>query len=146
MMLVRTFLAPSKIEGLGVFAGEFIPAGRLIWRLDPKFDIFIHRSEITSLPDHLKDYIARYAYPHLEMPDVLILDSDDGKFMNHSDAPNTDFRDFSRGYARHDIRPCEELTCSYFEFDPTFRGFAGGAGEVRTARRQQRRRPVPAAT
>ena len=27
MMLVRTYIAPSEIQGLGVFAGEFIPAG-----------------------------------------------------------------------------------------------------------------------
>ena len=28
MMLVRTFVAQSEIQGLGVFAGEFVPAGR----------------------------------------------------------------------------------------------------------------------
>ena len=53
----------------------------------------------------------------------LFVDCDDGKFMNHSDRPNTDFRIFDRGYALVDIFPGDELTCSYFEFDPDFRGF-----------------------
>ena len=41
MMLIRTFLAPSEIQGLGVFAGEFVPGGSELWVLTPKFDIFI---------------------------------------------------------------------------------------------------------
>ena len=30
MLMVSTYLAPSAIEGLGVFAGEFIERGRLV--------------------------------------------------------------------------------------------------------------------
>ena len=80
-------------------------------------------SEIESYPLHLQDYIARYTYPHLEMPGVVILDSDNGKFMNHSLKPNTDFRIFDKGYALIDIAQGEELTCNYHEFDPGFVGF-----------------------
>lgn len=123
MLMVSTYLAPSAIEGLGVFAGEFIERGRLVWSLNPKFDIFIHMSEIETYPLHMQDYIARYTYPHLEMPGVVILDSDNGKFMNHSLVPNTDFRIFDRGYALTDIAQGEELTCNYHEFDPSFAGY-----------------------
>ncbi len=42
MMLVKTYLAPSQIQGLGVFAGEPIPCGSQLWVLNPKFDIFVH--------------------------------------------------------------------------------------------------------
>jgi len=123
MLMVSTYLAPSSIEGLGVFANEFIERGRLMWSLNPKFDIFIYPEEIESYPAHMRDFIARYAYPHLELPGVVILDSDNGKFMNHSLAPNTDFRIFDKGYALTDIAPGEELTCNYHEFDPSFVGF-----------------------
>jgi SET domain-containing protein len=122
MLTISTYVAPSAIEGLGVFAGEFIPAGSLMWSLNPKFDIFIHVREIESYPPHLQDYIARYTYPHLEMEGVVILDSDNGKFMNHTLTPNTDFRIFDKGYALVDIAPGEEITCNYHEFDPTFVG------------------------
>jgi SET domain-containing protein len=123
MLMVSTYLAPSAIEGLGVFTSEFIERGRLIWSLNPKFDIFIRPEEIESYPAYLQDYIARYTYPHLEIPGVVILDADNGKFMNHSLAPNTDFRIFDRGYALTDIAPGDELTCNYHEFDPGFVGF-----------------------
>ena len=48
MLTVSTYVAPSAIEGLGVFAGEFIERGRLMWSLNPKFDIFIYREEIEG--------------------------------------------------------------------------------------------------
>jgi SET domain-containing protein len=123
MLLISTYLAPSSIEGLGTFAAEPIVRGQLIWALNPKFDIFVDEREIEGLPAHMRDYIARYTYPHLEMPGVLILDSDNGKYMNHNLAPNTDFRIFDKGYALVDIAVGEELTCNYHEFDPTFVGF-----------------------
>ena len=123
MLTVSTYLAPSAIEGLGVFAGEFIERGRLLWVLNPKFDIFIYPEELESYPPHVQDYIARYTYPHLELPGVMVLDADNGKFMNHSLMPNTDFRVFDKGYALTDIAPGEELTCNYHEFDPGFAGF-----------------------
>ncbi len=123
MLTVSSYVAPSAIEGLGVFAGEFIPAGRLMWDLNPKFDIFIDRLEIESFPQHMQDFIARYSYPHLERPGVVVVDSDNGRFMNHCLTPNTDFRVFDKGYALVDISRGEELTCNYHEFDPTFAGF-----------------------
>jgi uncharacterized protein len=123
MMLVRTYIASSEIQGLGIFAGEFIPGGSQIWVLNPKFDIFIYEEEIAALPAHMQDYLARYSYPHLKISRVRIVDCDDGKFMNHTEQPNTDFRIFDRGFALSDIAAGEEITCNYSEFDPDFRGF-----------------------
>ena len=123
MMLFRTFLAPSEIQGLGVFAGEFIPCGSQMWVLNPTFDILVQASELAMLPAHMHDFVTRYSYPHLDMPGVRVLDCDDGKFMNHSERPNTDFCVFDRGYALTDIAAGDEITCNYYEFDPAFRGF-----------------------
>ena len=122
-MLFRTFLAPSEIQGLGVFAGEFIPCGSQMWVLNPTFDILVQASELAMLPAHMHDFVTRYSYPHLDMPGVRVLDCDDGKFMNHSERPNTDFCVFDRGYALTDIAAGDEITCNYYEFDPAFRGF-----------------------
>ena len=123
MMMVKTFVAPSEIQGLGVFAAEFIPAGTELWLLNPKFDVFIHAHELAHIPSHMREYIERYSYPHLDLPGTRVLDCDDGKFMNHTDRPNTDFREFERGFALVDISVGEEITCSYYEFDPEFVGF-----------------------
>ena len=92
-----------------------------MWDLNPRFDIFIDRREIESFPPHMQDFIARYSYPHLEMEGVVVVDSDNGRFMNHCLTPNTDFRVFDKGYALVDISQGDELTCNYHEFDPTFR-------------------------
>jgi SET domain-containing protein len=123
MLTVSTYVAPSAIEGIGVFAGEYIERGRLLWSLNTKFDIFVRREEIELLPSHMQNFVARYCYPHLELPDIVIVDSDNGRFMNHCLTPNTDFRIFDRGYALVDIAPGDEITCNYHEFDPTFVGF-----------------------
>jgi SET domain-containing protein len=128
MMLVRTYLAPSEIQGLGVFAGEFVRAGTQLWALNPKFDIFVYVSELERLPVHMLEFVDRYSYPHLELPGVRVVDCDDGKFMNHSESPNTDFRIFETGFAITDIAAGDEITCNYYEFDPDFRGFGPPAG------------------
>jgi SET domain-containing protein len=135
MLLISTYLAPSSIEGIGVFAGEPIARGRLVWNLNPKFDVFVHPYEMEGLPPHMQDFVARYSYPHLEMPGVVIVDSDNGRFMNHSLSPNTDFRIFDKGYALVDIAAGDELTCNYHEFDPGFRGFFAVAPAKTSGRR-----------
>ena len=38
MMLIRTYVAASAIEGVGMFAAEPIARGASIWRLEPDFD------------------------------------------------------------------------------------------------------------
>jgi len=137
MLLISTYVAHSAIEGLGVFAAEPVARGRLMWSLNPKFDVFVLPGELDSLPPHMLDYIARYSYPHLEMPGVVVVDSDNGRFMNHSMEPNTDFRVFDKGYALCDIAAGEEITCNYHEFDPGFRGlFVAGKPPRKNGREQ----------
>ncbi len=120
MMLIPTYVAPSQIEGVGIFAAEDVPAGALIWRLDPDFDRLLTSATIATLSPVHRAFIERYAYPYPHDPDRLIVELDNGRFMNHSDAPNTIFSDPDAGYALVDIAAGEELTCNYAEFDPGF--------------------------
>ena len=84
MLLISTYVAQSPIEGLGVFADEYAPRGSLIWSLNPKFDIFVHETEIGALPPHMRNFIARFSYPHLDQPGYRVVDVDNGRFMNHT--------------------------------------------------------------
>jgi uncharacterized protein len=120
MMLVPTYVAPSPIEGVGVFAAEPIPSGTLIWQLAPGLDRLIRKNEILSLPPLFQQFVERYSYPYPHDPEQLIVELDNGRFMNHSDAPNTIFSDPDAGYTIRDIAAGEELLCNYAEFDPTF--------------------------
>jgi len=123
MLLISTYVAQSPIEGLGVFASDHVPYGSLIWSLNPKFDIFVSEEEIGGLPPHMLTFIDRYGYPHPDRPGCRVLEADNGRFMNHSLMPNTDFRVFERGYALVDIARGDEITCNYCELDLNFAGF-----------------------
>jgi SET domain-containing protein len=124
MMLVATSVRASAIEGVGVFAVDFIPAGTPIWALDERFDQVFTEEEVASFPKNVQDYFARYGYPHMERDGFVVLALDNGRFMNHSLQPNTDFTRPDVGYAIADIPAGEELICNYFEFDRGFTGFA----------------------
>jgi hypothetical protein len=50
----------------------------------------------------------------------MVVEFDNGRFMNHAQSPNTDFTDANVGWAIRDIAAGEELTCNYSEFDPSF--------------------------
>lgn len=120
MMLIPTYVAPSSIEGVGIFAAEEIAAGALIWRLDPEFDRLLTKAKIATLSPLHQAFCERYGYPFPHDPDQLIIELDNGRFMNHSATPNTRFSDPDAGYARAAIAAGEELTCNYAEFDPSF--------------------------
>lgn len=121
MMLVSTYVAPSAIEGVGVFAAEPIAAGTRIWRLEPSFDRLIRQQDVLTLTPSVQAFVERYAYPMLGDPELLIVELDNGRFMNHNaNQPNTRFDDPDAGFALRDIALGEELTCNYSEFDPAF--------------------------
>ncbi|MDB5694343.1 MAG: protein-lysine N-methyltransferase [Alphaproteobacteria bacterium] len=125
MLLIPSYVAPSTIEGVGVFASEAIPAGALIWKLDPGFDRLIRHDEIAGLPATFRTFAERYGYPYPHDPSLTVLELDNGRFMNHSTAPNTCFADPDAGYAVRRIEAGEEMTCDYSEFDPAFEMLPG---------------------
>lgn len=116
MMTVRCYLAPSLIEGLGVFSSEDIKKGQNVWRHDPLFDISFPETALDTVEPHVREFIERYSYPDFKRPGYLILESDEGRFMNHADDPNLDFSDNVHGIARWDIPAGTELTCHYSTF------------------------------
>jgi SET domain-containing protein len=120
MMIVQTYVGPSEIEGIGVFAGEPIKAGTVIWKFDPRFDHLFDGREIDAMEPLQKQFVRRYGYPHLASEGVTVLEFDNGRFMNHAEVPNTDFTDANFGWATRDIAEGEELTCNYGEFEPAF--------------------------
>ena len=121
-MLVKNFVKESELHGLGVYAGEFIPKGTLIWTFNPVIDRVIGDKELESLPIYSKNYVLFYSYKVEE--DVYVLCGDNGRYFNHSDTPNTAGVESADGYgatvARRDIQEGEELTCDYNETDGDF--------------------------
>ena len=120
MMIVPTYVAPSPIEGVGLFAAAPIPAGAVIWVLEEKLDLLLSEAELTALPQLQRGFIERYGYRHMTKPGMFVLEFDNGRFMNHADDPNTDFTDPHKGWAIRAIAEGEEITCNYGEFDPAY--------------------------
>lgn len=119
MLLVNASAGPSPIQGTGLIAREPIPGGALIWQLQPGFDLEMSKEFIDGLSSWTQEQIRRFVYIDVATG-TYILCSDDAKFMNHSDTPNT--RTVGpKTFATRDIPAGEELTCDYSEFDAATR-------------------------
>lgn len=111
LLLIRTYLQPSSIHGIGLFTAEDIPAGTLVWEFHPLVDRWITRSDFEMLPQLARMMILRHA-EFVASDDAFLLSGDYDKFMNHSNTPNT--RDEqTRVYADRFIPAHTELTCDY---------------------------------
>ncbi|MFH1649924.1 MAG: SET domain-containing protein [Candidatus Woesearchaeota archaeon] len=115
MLLVGTYLDTSKIQGIGLFAAEFIPKGTLVWRFTPGLDFVLKKKDLDELPEIAKSWVLRYAYYNKDEGGYVVC-IDDARFFNHSETPNTDNSDKADTIAKMDIQKGEELTCNYFEF------------------------------
>jgi SET domain-containing protein len=120
MLLIPNYVGPSAIEGVGVFAAAPIAKGTAIWSLDERFDQVLTAADIAALAEEQRSFVERYGYTHTTRPELTVLEMDNGRFMNHSDKPNTDFTDPVVGWAIRDIAEGEEITCNYAEFEPGF--------------------------
>lgn len=109
MLLVRTYLDKSTIDGLGVFAGQFIRKGTRLWRFVEGFDQSWSPRQFAKLPKQAREYITRYGY---RVDGEILLTVDHDHHINHSPNANT----FWRGgfmLARRDIHKGEEITNDY---------------------------------
>lgn len=114
MLLIRARAGPSQIHGLGLIAQEAIPAGTVMWRFQEGFDVKIPASRLENFSENAREQILYYAYFH-EESQTYVLSSDDDRFTNHSDDPNTRaVEDYV--YAVRDIAAGEEITSNYDEF------------------------------
>ena len=120
MLLVPNYVGPSAIEGVGVFAAAPIRSGTVIWSFDDRFDHVLSAADVAVLEEEQRNFVERYGYQHTTRPGLIILELDNGRFMNHADDPNTEFTDPAIGWTIRDIAEGEEITCNYAEFEPGY--------------------------
>lgn len=123
MLLVKTKIGQSKIEGLGLFADQFIPKGTMTWRFNPLFDIYFDPNEVEKMTELQKDLIIHFAYLS-KKSGKYIYSIDNTRFTNHSTNPNiVEDNKLSEGeeeictIAIRDIQLGEEMTIDYREID-----------------------------
>lgn len=113
-MLIMTYLAPSPIHGIGVFASRTIKKGERIG-LDYQPNAFdVPYSRFNELRHEVRDILLN-CWPevvkgsHFMYPVTRMM-----SFVNHSNTPNVDIK---TDKALEDIVSGEELTADYKLFD-----------------------------
>jgi len=122
VLLVKTKIGPSQINGIGLFADQFIPKGARVWMLMRGFDIVLTPEQIDSLSDVAREQFVHYG--HLDIfTGEHVLCADNARFLNHSETPNVGCyllptpNDEDYDVAIRDIESGEEMTINYKEYD-----------------------------
>lgn len=120
MLHVAHYVGASSIAGVGLFAGQPIAAGNLIYSCDPRTLRIVTDDEIAALPDTVRVSVLRYCYrgrgAH-RLCGAWYYCTDDARFFNHAEVPNCRWQAESETYvAACDIAAGTELTCDYLDF------------------------------
>ncbi len=119
MLFVRTKLQQSPIQGIGLFADQFIPKGTVTWEYSPEFDTGFTEEQINQMSPIGRESFLWYAYfDHARRK--FILPSDNLRFINHSKKNTNIDSTPDKDIAARDIEPGEELLCDYNKFDPAY--------------------------
>ncbi len=116
MLLVKTFLAKSKISGIGCFADQPISKGQVTWRRDHQWDIAFKPDYVGKLPDFQQEFIKHFGYFE-KRHGLWIVCLDNCRFYNHSRKPNMVDHNPYEDRAARDIEAGEEITIDYTTFD-----------------------------
>lgn len=131
MQLIKTYVGPSAISGLGLFAAEDIKQGTVTWKYVDNFDAYLTKEQVMALPEIARDFIEKYCALS-RLSGKYVLYGDDTRFTNHSDNPNVmtvakDGEKEALGIAARDIGKDEEITVDYSQFDePSSNGVSFG--------------------
>jgi len=115
MLRVPTFVAPSRIAGVGLFAATDLAARTVVWEFDETVDWRITPDDFEIFPEPYRSRLRHYLYR--EDSGLFVLCGDNAKFMNHAERPNCDDDGSVYTVTRRRIRAGEELTCDYRTFD-----------------------------
>lgn len=121
MLLVKTFVAQSPINGLGLFAAVDIAPGTAWWRLDGRIDGIFSEAEFAALPEMARQHVRHSGFLQ---KGTWVMCGDDARFVNH--AFDTPSRPDTNGMASVTVRPIragEEITEDYTQFDENVRDF-----------------------
>ncbi len=119
MIHIKYKLDRSPNHGIGLFAGEDLKKGQLIYTANPLLDVNITQAQFDSLNDKEKEEFRWWGFFD-ESIQKWHVDFDVSKFINHSYHPTvTQESTRKEAYliATRDIKAGEELTQNYLEFE-----------------------------
>lgn len=119
MMHIKYYLDRSKIHGVGLFAGENIKQGQLIFTASPLLDVNLTQDQFDRLDKTEKQEIKYWGFFD-QSSQRWHVDFDVTKFINHAAPGNvTQDKNHQEAYlvAARNIDKDEELTQNYLEFE-----------------------------
>lgn len=124
MLCVKTKLLPDKYGGIGLFADQKITKDSIVWVSSSMTCSVYTQTEFDSFPLIYKEFMQRYAYSFSD--NEIWINTDDSRFMNHSNNPNViDLdgvgSDIIMCVANTTIPIGDELTCDYRECDSSYK-------------------------
>lgn len=107
-------------HGLGLFTEEPLRQGQLVCNSDDRMIRIVPLAEIETYPAVMQEYFKRYAYRGVgadRLDGAVYHNTDDTRFINHSDTPNLIYDAHQEVYtAACDMAAGTELTCDYADF------------------------------
>lgn len=115
MLTINTYLAPSAVHGIGLFAAEEIPSHSVVWKFNPLIDKIYSEQTFLKIcrksPEHSLKHFLNASYRKGGRYFYL---TDNARFINHSqESANIAFRDDYCELALRKIMPHEELLENY---------------------------------
>lgn len=111
MLRVKTKIKESEVEGIGLFADQFILKGTMTWQYDSEYDPSYTQAQVDDMSHVAREWFMVYGYFDHEQ-NRYVLCADNQRHINHSDTPciiSTPDYDV----AAKDIQIGEEMTCDY---------------------------------
>ena len=117
MLTINTYLAPSPVHGIGLFAAEYIQAGSPVWKFNRYIDKIFKREVFLDICNRLDScslhHLLNSSYARGGRYFYL---TDNARFINHSEkSDNICFADDYMEIALRDIQPHEELLENYLQ-------------------------------
>lgn len=130
MLLLKTVVKSSAIEGVGLFADQDIKQGQIVWQYSSDTCLVFTEKQFQSLLESFHkterqviQYYLTYTY-YQKYLRGLIFCLDNSRFVNHSEEPNlggpshhTSELGWQYSIALRDIKKGEELTENYKTYD-----------------------------
>lgn len=115
-MLLQPYILGIGQFGIGVYAFQNIEKYSLIYQYHDFFVQKITYQEYKGFPEEVRKMIYKYAYTGKPVnKEFFYLNTDDSKFMNHSENSNT-YLIGDNYHAKENILAGQEILCNYNDF------------------------------
>ncbi|WP_172806719.1 SET domain-containing protein-lysine N-methyltransferase [Endozoicomonas arenosclerae] len=114
MFCVETYLAQSPVHGVGLFAGQSIKKGVILYKENPELDLHLSEQALLQLEASEQAFIKHYGFFDVTR-NRWHLSHDNIRFCNHSKQGNISLVEDGRLIALRDIDSGEELLQDYRE-------------------------------